>query len=279
MQISIIIRTLNEESNIAKCLDALVEQTLKPKEILIIDNMSSDNTVEIASTFKARLPIRIIDNPIIGFSSGLELGVKEAKFPYVAFISSDCFADANWLELLSKYLKEFKCGACQGIERHRPMNDIHYVLENERSIIKDPQKIKFFNNTNTLYDLATLKKFLPFKGVGDYLYGEDTLMSFDFAASGVAVYLVPAYVDHNMFPDQNEFTDRIYKHAKSSLNMFIAKPFSPRIYLNAYYWVFIETIKGITKHDKRFLLIAKLRLIYTMKGMADGIVDIAKSNK
>ena len=52
---SIIVRTKNEERWIGQCLSSIRKQTYKNFEIILVDNDSSDKTVEIASTFDIKL--------------------------------------------------------------------------------------------------------------------------------------------------------------------------------------------------------------------------------
>ena len=50
-EISIIIRTKNEEAWIAHCLSMVYKQDFKDFEVILIDNRSTDNTVNIAKRF------------------------------------------------------------------------------------------------------------------------------------------------------------------------------------------------------------------------------------
>ena len=47
-KVSIIVRTRNEERWISQCLSAIEKQSYKNHEVILVDNDSSDNTVEIA---------------------------------------------------------------------------------------------------------------------------------------------------------------------------------------------------------------------------------------
>lgn len=49
--VDVVIPTLNEESNIALCLASLARQTMKPKRVILIDDGSTDNTIDYAKTF------------------------------------------------------------------------------------------------------------------------------------------------------------------------------------------------------------------------------------
>jgi glycosyltransferase involved in cell wall biosynthesis len=80
--ISVVILTRNEELNIEKCL----ESVRWCDEIVIIDDKSSDNTVEIAKKHKAK----IYTNSLGGnFSAQRNFGLAKAKHDWVLFIDSD----------------------------------------------------------------------------------------------------------------------------------------------------------------------------------------------
>lgn len=54
-EISIIIRTYNEEMYLGKCLEKIFNQTYKNFEVIIVDSESTDNTQKIASKFPVKL--------------------------------------------------------------------------------------------------------------------------------------------------------------------------------------------------------------------------------
>ena len=75
--ISIVVPTRNEEKNIEACLKSILNLDF-PKdkyEILVIDGMSTDRTVEIASKY----PVRIIENPMYKIGPAHNIGIKEAE--------------------------------------------------------------------------------------------------------------------------------------------------------------------------------------------------------
>lgn len=100
--ISIIIPTYNVEDYIDECLVSLFNQTFKNFEIIIVDDSSTDRTVDILKEYqKIDYRIRIIDKPHKSGSGGARnYGMKYAKGKYVLFLDADDYLDLNTLERL-----------------------------------------------------------------------------------------------------------------------------------------------------------------------------------
>jgi glycosyltransferase involved in cell wall biosynthesis len=271
MQVSVAIRTLNEENSIGKCLQLLSEQTKKPDEVLVVDNESKDKTREIVESYKNKLNIVIIRNKILGYSSGLNLGVKKSSSSHLAFLSADCFPSRVWLEELCKVAEKKKAAVVQGEEEiDATQNEVHYVLSREKKQrTLSASRISFFNNTNTLYDAAILRSQGPFVGK---FGGEDVLMSIKYKKAGLKAYLNPrAKVSHVKFRDVNEFKERMQQQGRANVQLAISEPLKPRIYLNPFYWSLREIGYGVAKRDSKFIKVGWLRSAYTVRGMASFI--------
>ena len=101
---SIIIRTKNEERWINSCLSAVYEQTYKNIEVIIVDNNSSDRTIDNAKEFPVDKIINITDY-LPGKS--LNLGINEASGDYIVCLSGHCIPVNNfWLESLVNAIDE-----------------------------------------------------------------------------------------------------------------------------------------------------------------------------
>jgi glycosyltransferase involved in cell wall biosynthesis len=99
--ISIVVCTKNGSKKIKNCLDALIKQTYPPSkyEIILVDDGSTDNTLEIVSKY----PIKIIKNEKnIGLAGSRNIGAKEAKGEIIAFTDDDCIPNNDWLEKLEE---------------------------------------------------------------------------------------------------------------------------------------------------------------------------------
>lgn len=84
-RISVVMATCNGEPYLARQLESIVAQTLRPDEIVIVDDASADGTVAVAETFRARANLRIEVNatrlgPIKNFEKALRLATGDLIF-------------------------------------------------------------------------------------------------------------------------------------------------------------------------------------------------------
>lgn len=99
-KVSVIIVNWNGERFLERCLVALMAQTVKPHEIILVDNASSDGSIEIVRRFPSVRLIALDQN--IGFARGNNLAIKTAskESEWIALINPDAFAEPRWLEEL-----------------------------------------------------------------------------------------------------------------------------------------------------------------------------------
>ncbi len=97
---SIIIVNWNGEQFLEQCLTALMKQTVKPHEIVLLDNASTDGSIEIAQRFP-RVRLMALDRNT-GFARGNNLAIEAASTDseWIALINPDAFAEPSWLESL-----------------------------------------------------------------------------------------------------------------------------------------------------------------------------------
>lgn len=102
--VSIVIPVFNEERYLSACLDSLVkiEYPIDSYEIIIVDNGSTDRSVEIASNYN----VKIISKPKVKVGGVRNYGVKQSKGEIIVFLDSDCLVEPWWLshgvELITK---------------------------------------------------------------------------------------------------------------------------------------------------------------------------------
>ena len=92
--ISIIIPVYNSEKYLKECLDSIINQTYNNLEIIIIDDESSDNTIDIINKYNdSRIKIYRKNNE--GVSEARNLGLSKVTGDYILFIDSDDYLSNN----------------------------------------------------------------------------------------------------------------------------------------------------------------------------------------
>jgi len=102
-KVTLYVPCYNAEKYISECLEGVLKQTYPLDEILIVDDGSTDKTVEIASKY----PVRIIQHEVNkGLATARNTGFKNAKSEYVASLDADCVPEPDWLKKLMENFTE-----------------------------------------------------------------------------------------------------------------------------------------------------------------------------
>lgn len=95
MKVSVVIPVYNEEKYIKNCLNSLVKQVEKPDEIIVVDNNSTDKTIEIAKKYKN---IKIIKETIQGMTPARNSGFNQAKYEIIIKCDADSVLPVDWIK-------------------------------------------------------------------------------------------------------------------------------------------------------------------------------------
>jgi rhamnosyltransferase len=180
-KVSIIVRTYNEEKWISHCLSSIFNQDFDNFEVILVDNNSTDHTVEIAK----RYPISAIVE-IAEFFPGKAIndGIRASTGKYIACISAHCIPkDKKWLRGLYNNFINNKIAGVYG--RQLPLSytsdadkrDLLITFGQDKKVqVKD----YFFHNANSMFSRAIWNKF-PFDekatNIEDRIWGKSVIDS------------------------------------------------------------------------------------------------------
>ncbi len=148
IKISIIIPAYNVENYVTRALESVLSQTIKEKEIIVINDGSTDNTLQEIKKFSSN--IVLIDKVNEGVSVARNVGLEKAKGEYV------CFLDADDFYVNETVLEDF----------------YNIAVHNELDVLRGAYKI--FNENKNEY-----KEHLPpsFPKINKVMYGQEFLIN------------------------------------------------------------------------------------------------------
>ena len=107
MKLSVIVPVYNVEQYLDKCLDSLVNQTLKDIEIIVVNDASPDNSKKIINKYMKKYKnIKYYEKENGGQGSARNLGLKYATGEFVAYVDSDDYVDYDMFEKMYNKAKE-----------------------------------------------------------------------------------------------------------------------------------------------------------------------------
>jgi 2-desacetyl-2-hydroxyethyl bacteriochlorophyllide A dehydrogenase len=151
-EISIVIRTFNEEKFLPNLLDALNRQSFQDFEIIVVDSGSMDRTLEIAKQ-KADMLLPIESHDFT-FGHSLNVGIREASGKYIAIVSAHTLPfNAQWLGKLIEPLHDDNSAMVYGRQmggkssKFSETQDMRRTFGTKRAVLRPPQF--FANNANS----------------------------------------------------------------------------------------------------------------------------------
>lgn len=112
LMLSIIILAYNEESYLQACLQAIARQTVKPFEVIMVDNNSTDNTVKIAKKFPF---VKVVSESVQGMIPARNKGFSVANGDVLVRIDADSQLRPDWVETAEKIFSDKTVNAVSGL--------------------------------------------------------------------------------------------------------------------------------------------------------------------
>lgn len=133
MKVSVIIPVYNVEKYIKDCIQSVISQTLKNIEIIIVNDGSTDDSIDkIKKLVKENDNISVINKKNGGLSSARNEGLKHAQGEYVIFIDSDDYIERDFLEKLYIEAKNYDLDiACGGYKKYFANGGIEKKTRND----------------------------------------------------------------------------------------------------------------------------------------------------
>lgn len=178
MKISIITASYNYANYIAETIQSVINQTYSDWELIIVDDCSSDNSVEVINSFKDERIRFFVNDKNLGLKETLKRGIQEATGDWVAFLESDDLWMPNCLQKKADVIKNYPNIALV-------FNDVETFGEasanREKNELLFKKSAEYLKNKeyprNMFYDLGVMNRILTFSTV---IVKKEELMKCDF---------------------------------------------------------------------------------------------------
>ena len=200
MIIAVVVAVYNEEKYISEMIDALLNQTKMPDQIVIVDDGSKDNTANIIKEYARKYSIiKYIYQQNKGPAVARNNAWRNADADICIFTDGDCIPEANWIEKLIVPFSDNTVAACAGT----------YKTVNKESILArfigleidwKYQNVRGQVDCHGTYNLAVRKNVLEEIGGLNEEYpvpsGEDWDMTYKISEKYKIIFVPEAIVGH-----------------------------------------------------------------------------------
>lgn len=134
--VSIVIPAYNESATIEKCLASILDQSVMPEEIIVVNNMSTDTTVEKVDAFHAShpdAPIRLLHQSAQqGLVPTRDYGIAHARSEVIGRIDADSTLDHGWVAAVQRAFADPDVAAASGpvVYNDMPAKNVGFRADN-----------------------------------------------------------------------------------------------------------------------------------------------------
>jgi GT2 family glycosyltransferase len=231
--IAVIVVNWNSGAYLGKCLQSLKTQTLKPIRIIVVDNASTDDSLEgVEEKFQDCEFIKLESNTGFAFANNFAVN-KADNCDWIAFLNPDAFASPDWLEKLSEAVEEFPECASFGSHmlRHGSgqidgTGDVYHVCGSAWRRDHGALSSKVETQMQEIFSPCAAASFIRrdvFSAAGGFdenffAYFEDVDLGFRLQLKGYACRYVPdAVVEHVGSATTSRYSDFAVYHGQRNL--------------------------------------------------------------
>lgn len=108
--VSVIVPVYNAEKYLENCVLSILNQTYKNIEVILVNDGSTDNSLEICEKYKdLDNRVKVINQENLGQNQARRKGILNSKFEYIGFVDSDDWIETNmYLEMMYKMM-DYSC--------------------------------------------------------------------------------------------------------------------------------------------------------------------------
>ena len=234
MKFSVIVPVYNTQKYLKRCIESVLNQTYKNYEIILINDGSTDNSLEILKKYESNNKVKIITQKNHGLSYTRNVGISHATGDYVILLDSDDFLEKDLFKVLNLNIKN---------EDMIKFNYNYYFGNGKKKSI---QSVKFEDNSGqeALRKLISEKKVFEMSCI--YAYKKDYIKNFKFEEGKYHedLGLIPLMIYETKKISSIDYIG--YNYDQTNINSITAKNSMEKEYKKALdVMYFFNKVKGI----------------------------------
>lgn len=196
-KVSIIVCTYNAKHDLKECLDSLEKQDYDEKEIIVVNDASTDQTSQFLHQYQTAMHMIVITNKTNrGVAGSRNVGIHHASGHIIAFTDADCVADCRWISELLKAYEHKDVAAVGGSVADKRIGNIWELSEKGYDFVAfEEGYVSYIVGCNMSFDTTVLRKVM-FNEEIKYGYEEALLCDY-LIGDGHKIYYRPQAVVHH----------------------------------------------------------------------------------
>lgn len=273
--ISIILPVYNCEKYIDNAIMSVINQTYSKWELIIINDGSTDNTLNVCEKYLSDERIKIVNKKNEGPSAARNLGIRNARGNYIMFIDSDDTYSPEMLEKMYNNIKEFQLVCCNNykIQKNKKEgNNLNSnITTNDRGLKNFIEILQINRKFNVVWNKMYIKDIIIKNSIffnESINLGEDYEFNVEYCKYiEKAIFIKDYLYNYNIFSNsissnyrKDEFEIR-FNNVKKNEKLYDEKKYSKEIVYQKYIEVLIQSAISLIEKNKSMALKEKKRTI------------------
>lgn len=214
-KVSIIIPVYNAEDGVEKCLDSVLNQTFLDYEIILLNDGSTDKSIDILKSYESKYNnIIVVDKENEGVAKTRNRGISMAKGDYIMFIDNDDFIDKDYIEKFYNKIEQTKSDIVIG--GYRRVNSKNKIIFQEKLIDSEWTKYIYLAPWAKIYRREFVQnnniQFLNFP------IGEDLYFSFRIYKKTTKITILN-YIGYNWFYNDQSISNTVQRGLNGDIDV------------------------------------------------------------
>lgn len=236
-KVSIIIPVYNVEPFLRRCLDSIVMQIYRDFEVVLIDDGSEDQSKDICDEYVLQYPyMRVYHKENAGVVHARNVGIRNAKGKYIAFVDADDWVESDFLSVLVTYIDTSRADMVisgywkeENGKKEKRINKLESGIYEKDKLVDFYKKMLYYEGFyefgiqpflwNKLFKKNTLLECINLEqGIYE---GEDVAIIFPYMLAAKKINVIEECLYHYMIRSTSSSKDRKFNFLENTARLYL----------------------------------------------------------